>query len=94
VGGRVRYRIAETIGNPASLGYAYGAVTAHRRKAERAQPVHVHCGPVTGPALDTIPAVVHANGTARVQTLGKPISGTRRWLWTASPPAGSTAAGG
>ena len=28
-GDRVRYRIAETISDPASLGYAYGAVTAH-----------------------------------------------------------------
>ena len=28
-GNRVRYRIAETISDPASLGYAYGAVTAH-----------------------------------------------------------------
>lgn len=27
--GGVEYRIAETIGDPASLGYAYGAVTAH-----------------------------------------------------------------
>ena len=28
-GGGVRYRISETISDPASLGYAYGAVTAH-----------------------------------------------------------------
>jgi len=28
-GNRVRYRVAETISDPASLGYAYGAVTAH-----------------------------------------------------------------
>jgi carbamoyltransferase len=28
-GDRVRYRLAETISDPASLGYAYGAVTAH-----------------------------------------------------------------
>jgi carbamoyltransferase len=28
-GDRVRYRTAETIGDPASLGYAYGAVTVH-----------------------------------------------------------------
>ena len=28
-GDRVRYRVAETVSDPASLGYAYGAVTAH-----------------------------------------------------------------
>ena len=28
-GVRVRYRVAETVSDPASLGYAYGAVTAH-----------------------------------------------------------------